>query len=108
MTVITPLIDLLSVYDCEAIDKNIGLNSNITNWNSADLRGLCKSEEVGGEWITVKDGFYSLSCFLGGVGFLYWWFMSFKVMKCLEKAPVKSWKVKNLYNSDEELASLEK
>merc|ERR1712062_513995 len=100
MTVITPLIDLLSVYDCQPEDQTNRLNSTIKDWNSADLRGLCKSDEVGGEWITIKDGFYNLSCYLGVAGFIYWWFLSFKVMKYLEKAPAARWKVNNLYDSD--------
>ena len=120
-----PLVDFFSVYNCTPkndLDRFNGtaqvgnmINGNAcvskcgqlcfdnemsletTDWNDADLKNCCKSDEIGGKWVVEKEGFHVLCFTFGAVGFVYWWFLVNKVLVYLEKQPKDSWKVKNLY-----------
>lgn len=98
-TLVTAGVDWLSTYDCKtSFDKNgeslSFSENNITDWNDPDLRGQCKND--GGKFLPVVDGFYLETYILAGIGFVYWYFMSFRLIPYLEKQPEKSWKVKEL------------
>merc|ERR1712178_143014 len=102
-TLVTMGTDWLSTYDCKtSFDKNSEslVFGNITNWNDPDLRSQCKNN--GGKFLPIVDGYYLETFILAGIGLIYWYCMSFKLIPYLEKQPEKDWKVKELHMDDEE------
>ena len=62
------------------------------------MRGQCKND--GGKFLPVVDGYYLETYILAGIGLIYWFMMSFKLIPFLEKQPEESWKVKELHYSE--------